>query len=111
MLEELFIGMLVEVFSQSSGTVLLTATQKKWRYVEMFIYHLQKAARPAPSHPTARRCYDLVRRADYQVGVIVVVAASNLCLVYNSALYDVDDSAAFDWVRHSFFPCVRVIAC
>lgn len=35
MLEELFIGMLVEVFSQTSGTVLLTKTQKKWRYVKM----------------------------------------------------------------------------
>ena len=37
MLEELFIGMLVEIFSQTSGTVLLTETQKKWRYLQVCI--------------------------------------------------------------------------
>jgi hypothetical protein len=99
MLEELFVGMLVEVFSQSSGTVLLTASQKKWRYVEMFIFHLQKASRPAPSKPLARKCYDLISKPEWKIGISSLAVGAVLSLMVNSAVYEVDDSPAFDWIN------------
>eukprot|EP01050_Picozoa_sp_SAG11_P000599 SAG11_NODE_20_length_25330_cov_18.348143_17_plen_1316_part_00 len=92
MLEELFIGMLVEVFSQSSGTVLLTAAQKKLRYIKVFLFHKRMTARPAPSHSIGVACYDLVTSAVYKMAINVLVGTAILVVVISEAVYKIKDA-------------------
>ena len=92
MMEELFVGMLVEVFSQTSGTVLLTAAQKKLRYVQMFHFHTTRTERPAPSHHIAVRCYNLIQTPVYKQTINVISMSAVTSLILNEAVYEIKDS-------------------
>jgi len=88
MLEELFIGMLVEIFSQTSGTVLLTETQKKWRYLQMYVYHFSESHPDPPEEKGLRRaCYDMSTHEGglFQKGMIVVVVANVAMLIFDES--------------------------
>ena len=92
MMEALFVGMLVEVFSQTSGTVLLTAAQKKLRYVQMFLFHKTRTERPAPSHHIAERCYNLIQTPFYKQTINVISMSAVTSLILNEAVYEIKDS-------------------
>eukprot|EP01052_Picozoa_sp_SAG31_P006997 SAG31_NODE_329_length_17643_cov_10.377793_2_plen_1951_part_00 len=92
MLEELFIGMLVEVFSQSSGTVLLTAAQKKLRYIQVFMFHRRVTQKPAPSHPVSLWCYNLIKTQAYQTSVTWLVSVGVVVMVTHEQMYEIRDA-------------------
>ena len=85
MLEELFIGMLVEIFSQSSGTVLLTETQKKWRYLQMYVFHFTEKNPEPPDGWLRRACYDVTmdKKNTFQKGMILIVCINIAMLIYD----------------------------
>lgn len=101
MLEELFIGMLVEIFSQTSGTVLLTETQKKWRYLQMYVFHFSET-HPDPPKGSALRssCYRVVTHpgGPFQKAMIFVVIINVLMLIYddNAPVRRMEGQTAFD---------------
>lgn len=101
MLEELFIGMLVEIFSQTSGTVLLTENQKKWRYLQMYVFHFSET-HPDPPKGSALRssCYRVVTHpgGPFQKAIIFVVVVNVLMLIYddNAPVRRMEGQTAFD---------------
>ena len=101
MLEELFIGMLVEIFSQTSGTVLLTETQKKWRYLQMYVYHFSETHPDPPKDSSLRlSCYKVVTHPNgpFQKAMIFVVCINVLMLIYddNAPVRRMEGQTAFD---------------
>jgi len=101
MLEELFIGMLVEIFSQTSGTVLLTETQKKWRYLQMYVYHFSEThPDPPKGSPLRLSCYKVVTHPNgpFQKAMIFVVCINVMMLIYddNAPVRRMEGQTAFD---------------
>jgi hypothetical protein len=103
MLEELFIGMLVEIFSQTSGTVLLTETQKKWRYLQMYVYHFSETHPDPPPQGLRRTCYEMTthEKSWFQKGMIAVVCANVLILIYDDSAHirRTEGRVALDYVN------------
>ncbi len=101
MLEELFIGMLVEIFSQTSGTVLLTENQKKWRYLQMYVFHFSETHPDPPKGSSLRSsCYRVVTHpgGPFQKAMIFVVVVNVLMLIYddNAPVRRMEGQTAFD---------------
>jgi hypothetical protein len=101
MLEELFIGMLVEIFSQTSGTVLLTENQKKWRYLQMYVFHFSETHPDPPKGSSLRlSCYKVVTHPNgpFQKAMIFVVMVNVMMLIYddNAPVRRMEGQAAFD---------------
>lgn len=96
LLEQLFVGILVDVFSQSSGHALLTADQKNWQYVQMCVAHFASKSKVLPATPVAVRCQDLMHAAKVQIFghripafkfvVNTVIVANVVSLVLNPAM-------------------------
>ena len=86
LLEQLFVGILVDVFSQSSGHALLTETQKNWQYVHMCVDHIASKAKTLPTTPLAVRCQDLMHASKVQIlghRVPVFNLVLNTIIVFN----------------------------
>ena len=101
MLEELFIGMLIEIFSQASGTVLLTENQKKWRYLQMYVYHFSdNVSDPLAESGPRKTAFDIVTNPNnvFQTGMICVVVINVLMLIYddNAPVRRMEGQLAFD---------------
>ena len=106
LLEQLFVGILVDVFSQSSGHALLTTNQKNWQYVNMCIDRVATASRTLPTGPNAERCQEILHDAKITVlghrfpvfkGFLNAVIIANVsALVMNSAIFPINDNVAFD---------------
>jgi voltage-dependent calcium channel L type alpha-1D len=99
MLEQLFVGVLVDHFAQSSGHALMTAEQKNWRYVHMCLYRFRATEKAPPVTPWRRQCYDLVSDTKFRRFILGCIVANIGALILNSAIFPVRDSPAFDYVE------------
>lgn len=110
LLEQLFVGILVDVFSQSSGHALLTADQKNWQYVNMCVDHFANAAKKLPETPAAIKCQELMHAAKMQVCghrfpvfkvvLNMVIVLNVTALILNSAMFPVEPNVYFDYFNN-----------
>eukprot|EP01051_Picozoa_sp_SAG22_P007205 SAG22_NODE_498_length_9728_cov_12.354346_3_plen_658_part_00 len=90
MLTKLFVGMLADFFASSSGNLLLTAEQRNWQFMHLFIYHVIKI-RKVPLNPLRRKCFYLVNSQLFRRGIDVVVLLNVGQLIAATAFPDVDN--------------------
>eukprot|EP01052_Picozoa_sp_SAG31_P085966 SAG31_NODE_46546_length_254_cov_0.658065_1_plen_67_part_01 len=65
MLTKLFVGMLADFFASSSGNLLLTAEQRNWQFMHLFIYHVIKI-RSVPLSSFPRACFQLAEHRGFR---------------------------------------------
>ena len=67
MLDKLFVGVLVDFFQQESGSALMTAEQKNWRFMEvMSLYIIGEDYRPPTGNRVREECYKLAQSKTFQ---------------------------------------------
>jgi Ca2+-binding EF-hand superfamily protein len=67
MLDKLFVGVLVDFFQQESGSALMTAEQKNWRFMEVMSLHLiDDDRRPPQGNKVREECFRLAKSTVFQ---------------------------------------------
>ena len=90
MLTKLFVGMLADFFASSSGNLLLTAEQRNWQFMHLFIYHVIKI-RTMPLLSFPRACFQCVENIMFKRFIDAVVVLNVTQLVAATAFPDVDN--------------------
>ena len=96
MLEQLFVGVLVDHFSQSSGHALMTSEQKNWRYIQMCLYRFVRKEKLPPREAWRRRCFDAVMSRSFKLFVFGCILLNVTMLIVGSAAFPIFDSPVFD---------------
>ena len=90
MLTKLFTGMLCDFFSQSSGSVLMTAEQRNWQFMSMF---LAESLKHEISRPTAKiplRAFELVHNFYVQAVIDLTIILSVISMVGQQSYLESD---------------------
>eukprot|EP01050_Picozoa_sp_SAG11_P025940 SAG11_NODE_6035_length_1405_cov_1.515314_1_plen_468_part_11 len=99
MLEQLFVGVLVDHFAQSSGHALMTAQQKNWRYVQMCLYRFQSKEKVPPTIGWRCRCFEIVNEQKFKRFILFCILSNVVGLVVGSSAFPIFDSPTFDYVN------------
>lgn len=71
-------------FAQESGSALMTAEQKNWRFMEVMVFHIIDTDRPPPvGNPLRRECYKIVQGHFFQriVNVFILLDVGSIILL------------------------------
>ena len=90
MLTKLFVGMLADFFASSSGNLLLTAEQRNWQFMHLFILHVVKI-RKVPLAALPRACFQLAESQTFKRCIDIVVVLNVVQLVGASSFPDINE--------------------
>ena len=97
MLTNLFTGMLCDYFARASGSILMTAEQRNWQFLSLFIVDaMQVDITPPPHHggclSLRRAAYYLSHNRIFKVLVSFTIIASILSMFGQQSLADLDST-------------------
>lgn len=90
MLTKLFTGMLCDFFSQSSGSVLMTAEQRNWQFMSMFLGESLKHEISRPSKSSALRAFLFIHNKYVQGFLNVVIVLSVVSMIGQQSILSMD---------------------
>jgi hypothetical protein len=91
MLDKLFVGVLADFFAQESGSALMTADQKNWRFMELMVFHIIQKDRPPPAgNPMRLECYKIVQKGIFQkiINVFILFDVGSIILLNSGFIHD-----------------------
>lgn len=94
MLTKLFTGMLCDFFSQSSGSVLMTAEQRNWQFMSMFLAESLKHEISRPTAELPLKAFDFVHNFYVQGVIDLTIILSVLSMVGQQSVLENDPTGS-----------------